>query len=834
MLGNLTDPAAVRRAIGEYDELGRSAFLAKYGFGVARRYFIVYEGRQYDSKAIVGAAYGMQHPEGGPLGPADFSGGEATVVPVLERLGYGVVDRGSLQDAGALSRVLISICTQLEMREAGSAESSAEELSSLVRREAVEAVRSIVGSRGDVLGRTGIGTAADVPWVGIFPPDSEGSAQEGFYLVYLFAKDGSAVYLSLNQGTEQVRGGSEVLRKRALDLRRIVGAQPGLLTKIDLRSNNTRPKKYEAGSAYAVGYKRNEPLLPADAVADLLQMLDLLDTVTASGLHWDPEIESLHLVFKWNADVEPRTIDLHREVATREGSVWWGRFSKSPTPSIAKSSLERLEDQLTRGMVTHAYLYRRGMCWRTTVQEVRVDPPPINDPRFPSYYKPEDCNFFARLADFEILEPGWLVENAVLASHPDADPQRLAGALSNQTTPLFVYEFIVPEFGAVNPLPPPAETIDISNVTLADVCKDISTKIRGSGVDYGERHESLIRSAIVSLATKRLLLLTGLSGSGKTRLGMAIGQWFGPDRLRVVPVRPDWTGPDALLGFENGLSATIDGRHAWTVPETLEFILRASQDPENPYLLLLDEMNLAHVERYFADVLSGMESQSPVIPNLHLVGGEWRLREPTAVPFPENLFIAGTVNIDETTYMFSPKVLDRANTIEFRVLSTDLQTGAVAPDTVEAGDAALVRRFIHDSSVQDDDWGGRSQLGDWLRELHQVLAVYDREFGHRVFYEALRFGSLLSDAGDDSLDTALDLQVLQKVLPRFYGSVRQLADSLYSLGDWCFDGPGSAASPSFDPMNPPTGRSPVLPLSFDKVQRMTRRLRANHFVSFAE
>src|SRR5207249_2713757 len=97
-------------------------------------------------------------------------------------------------------------------------------------------------------------------------------------------------------------------------------------------------------------------------------------------------------------------------------------------------------------------------------------------------------------------------------------------------------------------IPPPSPTIDISNVSLADVCRDVAAKLRTAGLDYGSRHDQLVRTAIVSLATKRFLLLTGLSGSGKTRLAVAIGEWFGPDRLKVVPVRPDWTGPDALLG----------------------------------------------------------------------------------------------------------------------------------------------------------------------------------------------------------------------------------------------------------------------------------------------
>jgi hypothetical protein len=90
-LHRLTSRAAVERALDEYDELGQTAFLAKYGFGPAYRYFVLRDGRRYDSKAIVGAAWGYQFPEEGPASPHDFVGGASTVAPTLSRLGFAVV-----------------------------------------------------------------------------------------------------------------------------------------------------------------------------------------------------------------------------------------------------------------------------------------------------------------------------------------------------------------------------------------------------------------------------------------------------------------------------------------------------------------------------------------------------------------------------------------------------------------------------------------------------------------------------------------------------------------------------------------------------------------------
>ena len=90
LLSDLTSRTAVLNAIAEFDDLGREAFLEKYGYGPARRYFLEYNSRQYDSKAIVGVAYGHQHPDRGPLENSQFSGGERTVQRKLEDLGFSL------------------------------------------------------------------------------------------------------------------------------------------------------------------------------------------------------------------------------------------------------------------------------------------------------------------------------------------------------------------------------------------------------------------------------------------------------------------------------------------------------------------------------------------------------------------------------------------------------------------------------------------------------------------------------------------------------------------------------------------------------------------------
>ena len=662
---------------------------------------------------------------------------------------------------------------------------------------------------------SGVGTPADVPWVGIFPAGSRTTATEGIYLVLLFARDGSACYLSLNQGTEKVTGGSRVLQKRVLDIRRVVEAGPAFEVGLDLRSNNERPRRYANGSAYAMAYSAGA--VPSDDVlrSDLESALGWLKRVERSGLRWHPEIEPMHLLFKWNADAEPRTIDIHREIADAEGSVWWGRFADPTRSTLADSKQKQLRRQLDNDVRTSAFLYRRGSLWRTRVVDVSASPPDPKDTRFPGYYHPGDCNYFTLLTDFEKLPADWATNHLVMEKDPGEPPSRLEAALGNQTTPMFVYEL----FDSGSPASQPREPSSIFAAphvalegTLETVVERFSSALRAAHVDYGERHEELVRRFVCSLATKRFLILTGLSGSGKTRLAQAFGEWLGEGKSRVVAVRPDWTSPDYLLGYVNELVSEKD-RKVWSVPETLEFMLQAARNPGQPHLLILDEMNLAHVERYFADVLSGIESGKPVLPNLEQVNGVW---QPSAgarlIELPTNLLIVGTVNVDETTYMFSPKVLDRANTIEFRVETGDLGRTQRRPAALTQGSAGLVARFLNDAEAEIEV-DPSSDMGDRLKSVHELLSSTGREFGHRTFAEALEFEKVYMSAGGRSSLDAFDVQLCQKVLPRLHGSKREIGPLLEALVEFTAND---------------------FPLSHEKLERMKARLDAVHFVSFAE
>ena len=196
------DRQAVEQAMREFDSIGRDKFLRKYGFGPAREYFIVQGDDLYDSKAVLGAAHGYAVPEAGPLGREDFSGGEQNTAKRLRQLG---VEVKKITLKAVLEQVL-----DLQAKWKAAKTDTMRKRGRLVEEVGPVVLRGVIkASSADDFsteGSNGTGSISRVPWMRIFRPEHSPAATEGWYLVYLFAADGSMVYLSLNQGTtESVR-----------------------------------------------------------------------------------------------------------------------------------------------------------------------------------------------------------------------------------------------------------------------------------------------------------------------------------------------------------------------------------------------------------------------------------------------------------------------------------------------------------------------------------------------------------------------------------------------------------------------------------------------------
>jgi hypothetical protein len=305
----------------------------------------------------------------------------------------------------------------------------------------------------------------------------------------------------------------------------------------------------------------------------------------------------------------------------------------------------------------------------------------------------------------------------------------------------------------------------------------------------------------------------------------------------IISVGADWTSNENLLGYPDALK-----EKSYRKPDNgaLDLILRARADEQNPYFLILDEMNLSHVERYFADFLSAMESGEAI--SLHDDTGEDWNGVPAKLTIPKNLFVIGTVNVDETTYMFSPKVLDRANVIEFRISDDEMRSFLANPakpnlDAI-AGDGVQYAKAFVAAAIQKDvelESQLREQVANVLMKFFPALKAAGAEFGYRTAHEISRFVYFHKDLSSDGwkIEAAMDAAILQKLLPKLHGSKKKLGPVLAALIRLCLK---EDACPEAVPIKDEAlvAENAVYPGALEKLVRMRKRLIEHGFTSFAE
>mgnify|MGYP001551498780 CR=1 FL=1 len=352
---------------------------------------------------------------------------------------------------------------------------------------------------------------------------------------------------------------------------------------------------------------------------------------------------------------------------------------------------------------------------------------------------------------------------------------------------------------------------------------DFQSFLRSDAAGRFHFPQKVILNYHTALRTKPFVIMTGLSGTGKTKLAQLYAQFMtgqdqAGDRYEVIPVRPDWMDNKGLLGFYNLLTERYQST------PFLDILLRANRNPTRRYYVILDEMNLAKVEYYFSDFLSAMESKEEI--ELHSLAQDAikagadsdvdYIGIPPRIRVPHNLYFTGTVNIDETTYMFSPKVLDRANTIEFNRVD--------------------LHRFF-----ELNPFTGLAGQQKLLIKMNEILAKYELHFGYRVAGEIMRYVRGATSTGMKDSD-AFDLQIRQKVLPKFHGSRGKLEDALLDLLSLTTGMTSFREEEGEDELEwilerllkSEEGLKGVpYPESARKIARMVRDLRRDGFVSFA-
>lgn len=323
---------------------------------------------------------------------------------------------------------------------------------------------------------------------------------------------------------------------------------------------------------------------------------------------------------------------------------------------------------------------------------------------------------------------------------------------------------------------------------------------------------------LTALRTKPFMLLAGISGTGKSRIVRKLAQatnpkeykneedrWKDnrPENFELIQVKPNWHNSMDVVGYMSNIPAPH-----YVFTDFVRFIVKAWQHKDTPYFLCLDEMNLAPVEEYFAEFLSAIESRAmdengeyitdPIIAPfkefaqdvredmLKQLLGEAHHTEanPLAIQFtekgltlPPNLMVMGTVNMDETTFSFSRKVLDRAMSVEMNEVNYDdfMEGKTELMPLLTAQNALLVNRPQKACEVQEQI--DSQKVIDYLKAVNELLDSTPFKLGYRAANEAILYVSAYQDfAKDDfNIEKALDEFTLMKILSRIEGDDSRLA-----------------------------------------------------------
>lgn len=335
---------------------------------------------------------------------------------------------------------------------------------------------------------------------------------------------------------------------------------------------------------------------------------------------------------------------------------------------------------------------------------------------------------------------------------------------------------------------------DDMNSDVKEYVRKIKEHICSKGFKY---EDGIIENFYLSLKSKPFVLLAGTSGTGKTRLAKlfaeAIGATSENGRYKMVPVRPDWSDSSDLLGH-------IDLNGNFVPGAIYDFVKSAMDNKEKPYFLCLDEMNLARVEYYFSDFLSiietrDMDSNGNI--SSEVLYSNKALSESEKLNLPENLYIIGTVNMDETTFPFSRKVLDRANTIEFSYVNLNVDTLESFGETnqLDLDNEFLKSKYLLLAHCKDELDYVRARA-DELQKINEILQKADAHIGYRVRDEIIFY--LLNNKESKLIDEneAFDNELMQKILPRIQGSSEVIKNMLCNLFEGCFNEPSKVQTES--------------------------------------
>ncbi|WP_278410696.1 MrcB family domain-containing protein [Phocaeicola coprocola] len=342
--------------------------------------------------------------------------------------------------------------------------------------------------------------------------------------------------------------------------------------------------------------------------------------------------------------------------------------------------------------------------------------------------------------------------------------------------------------------------------------------LMSNNINKGTITNTKFRSYITAIKTKPFLLLAGISGTGKSRIVRELARacWDEdsieykaqkPKNFEMIQVKPNWHDSTELIGYVSRVSGTP----VYVIGDFLRFITQAWENLDIPYFLCLDEMNLAPVEQYFAEFLSVIESRKsnedgtittdPILKKstedwyrvltAELTGGNETLRNrflEEGITIPQNLIVMGTVNMDETTFSFSRKVLDRAMTIEMNEVDLYAGLDSKYEHIGKLNSDMLIGTAVEGVDVYADNEEVCNKVLSYLQAVNDVLNGTPFKIAYRTRNEFLLYvvnnlpynldekGNEFSE--DEVIAIALDEITSMKILSRIEGDDTKIKHSL--------------------------------------------------------
>ena len=320
----------------------------------------------------------------------------------------------------------------------------------------------------------------------------------------------------------------------------------------------------------------------------------------------------------------------------------------------------------------------------------------------------------------------------------------------------------------------------IEEIIPADIINKVENYIKNQGYNYTYNQLS---NLYLSLKTKPFTILAGISGTGKSKIIRLLADSINAD-YTLISVRPDWNDATDLIGYKNLDDKFIKGQLTKT-------ILKAQQNKNKPHLICLDEMNLARVEYYLSDYLSIIESRKKVGQDIitdNIVEYQEN-NETIKLHIPDNLYLIGTVNMDDTTFQFSRKVLDRANTIEFSDVDLDnlfFETNEEV-ESLNVSNDFLKTTYLKTMDIEEEYREYAKEVNKKIIEINEILKKSQKQFAYRVRDEILFYLVENKKANLLDEDTAFDYQIMQKILPAINGSEQSVYKVLIDLLNFIFE-----------------------------------------------